>query len=256
MNVRVLLLPLLLAILSSSSTWAATAEAVAQQAVDLALHGEEEAAIEAYTSLLRDGHDGAALRYNLGTLHLQQGALGPAVLHLASAVRMNPDDDDAAYNLQVALQAREDRVSELRQTTWSLARLGDQLPRDLALWAFLLPLLLTCLWMASWPLQRRPLRWAPLLAPLLLIGAVSFGARVQAERRVRAVVFAEETSARVGPDPGAKVAFVAHAGLLGTIVDEQASTLHRGVAHVFVKLRLDNGLDVWLDKSDLRVLPQ
>ncbi len=89
----------------------------------LAAQGRWQQAVQIDTRLLP--HAGASLKprlhYNLGTLYLQEAArrwnragvwdyahvvtlLGLAREHLRAAVRLDPDDLDAAYNLEYALR--------------------------------------------------------------------------------------------------------------------------------------------------------
>ena len=79
------------------------AEVRLKQAAELAARQEHAAAFDAYRALLDEGVDGRDLRYNLGTLALELGRVGDAVLQLRAARRLDPWDDDVRHNLEVAL---------------------------------------------------------------------------------------------------------------------------------------------------------
>lgn len=96
---------------------------LAAKANRLAAQGKWQQAVRIYTRLLPAAEPPlqARLHYNLGTLYLQQAAarwhragvwdyshvvtlLGLAREHLRAAARLDPDDLDAAYNLEYALR--------------------------------------------------------------------------------------------------------------------------------------------------------
>ncbi|MCP4500062.1 MAG: hypothetical protein GY822_08890 [Deltaproteobacteria bacterium] len=223
-----------------------------KKALSLALHEEEDAALEIYLGLLDDGEDGAKLRYNIGTLYLTKEELGPAVFHLATALQYAPNDDDTAFNLRTALAMRRDRVSELGAEQNPLSSLARSLSREVVAGIFVILVSLLLLCFAFFPIltsssQKAVFRIGMLLGVFLFPAGLLLGSRMWLEQQIRAVVWVEKTTARVGPDETTKSAFVAHGGLLGTLQDEEGD---------FSRLRLDNGLDAWIPTSALKKLPK
>lgn len=246
---------LLLSLFFSNTSTAAPAlnddvKSKLQQAISLALHSEEQNALEIYLALLDEQYDGAQLRYNIGTLYLQDKKIAPAVFHLATALKYAPDDEDAAYNLNIALALREDRVAELGVQKNELSSWVAQLPQSFVLGMFLIFLILLLIIFSFWPIlddkQKIPFKKLSLGIALLSLPAASLlGLRIRTEAQTRALVW-QTTTARVGPDASAKAAFEAHEGLLGTLKTQEGD---------FTRLRLDNGLDVWLQSAALKKLP-
>lgn len=66
--------------------------------------GESEAAQQAYTESMRPGRarDLSGSVYNLGNAYLQGGKMSEAISAYIEALKLNPDDEDAKYNLELA----------------------------------------------------------------------------------------------------------------------------------------------------------
>jgi hypothetical protein len=241
--------------------WAGPALAAAPALADVAARFTEARGLVASADLkgaravledvLAAGHDGAHLRYDLGTLALEADDLGPAVWHLVTALRLNPGDDDAHHNLAVAQARRVDQLDAgaggppigqgLPGFAVRLPPHGVRVAFGAALGMLGVVLLLLGLLAARPALGR--LLGSAIVACLLTGGA--FALRLYEEARLRAVVTAD-TTARKSPDEAGAEAFTAHPGLLGVVVDETAA---------FVRLRLDNGVDAWLPSKAVRVVP-
>jgi hypothetical protein len=186
----------------------------------------------------------AALHYNLGTLALTDDDIADAVLHLLAASRRDPWDDDIRHNLEVALSRRADQVSGP-----GTRPLGARLPpgpvrlawgATLAIWGIASALTLAGSRRVA-PLGRA------LLGPAVvgaLVASLLMWLRHDADAAEVAVIVGD-AEARAQPDARA-TGFTAHAGLTGTVIAEQDG---------FARLRLENGLDVWVTQSSLRRVP-
>jgi hypothetical protein len=220
------------------------------EAQQLAAHGEAAAARGVYEAILQDLEAGdadgsAALHYDIGTLALVQGEPGPAMLHLLAAWRRVPGDDDTAHNLARAREARVDRV-ESTGVDVGTGGVGSALPprgtrvfAAAALLALGLALLVRGLVGA-----RLPSGVVAATAAVALVAVMAWGVRRQFEARVLVVV-QQDTVARSAPDEKS-AGFDVHPGLVGERVDATAS---------YARVRLENGLDVWLASSALRAVP-
>ena len=223
------------------------AEVRLKQAAELAARQEHAAAFDAYRALLDEGVDGRDLRYNLGTLALELGRVGDAVLQLRAARRLDPWDDDVRHNLEVALAERNDRLAGEASAS-PILTLGEAVPPSAARFALALPLAL--FGVALLLRGAKPRRWLTLvvlgMATLSVVGGSMWLARLAFEGTREAVVLVASTPAQKEPSGSAAVAFEAHAGLSGRIVDEEGR---------FVRVRLENGLEVWLARDAVGVIP-
>lgn len=230
------------------ATEATTARALAE-AEQLAIEGSRVAAVDAYRSLLAQGIDTVGLRYNLGTLLLEEGDLGPAVLHLETAIARDPRFEDARFNLEVARRLLIDHVEVPEASEGMVSRFVARCRTEELAWFWFFCLTSLSGAAGAWPWtsqQRRARRVCSLVVMGTLVLTLSslslLGARLVDEQTRRAVVMVREVEAKVAPTEEAAPSFVAHAGLLGTIVDEEPG---------YVRLRLATGLDAWFPTSAL-----
>lgn len=75
-------------------------------------NGDYEKAKQTYERLEKLGVEDASLSYNLGTAYARLGKLGMAVLHYERALRLDPSQDDARYNLGVIREFIARKASE------------------------------------------------------------------------------------------------------------------------------------------------
>ncbi|HEY1100603.1 MAG TPA: hypothetical protein VGF99_16810 [Myxococcota bacterium] len=224
---------------------AGAGDARVKDAEGFAAHGEPATALAAYGALLDELHasgasGSAALHYNIGTLALGSGDVGTAVLHLLAAQRRDPLDDDIRHNLAAALSRRADQV----EGDASLPA-GASLPPGVARVTCGSLLALAGILFALAGLRRgraRPLVFAGVLAALVGLGVLAV--RAAAERAVVVVVMTD-TEARPQPEDSA-AGFAVHPGLTGAVVGEQQG---------YTRVRLENGVDVWVSTSATAVVP-
>jgi tetratricopeptide (TPR) repeat protein len=246
---------LLLSLLLSQGSYysASEARAVLEEANGAFARGDYGAAEEGYRRLAERGQGGADVLYNLGTAHLAQGHVGPAVLHLERARRLGADGEDVEANLALALARQQDRAVTEASDAPLLERLAWALPHGALTGLFL------ALWAAGFCLlaARRVLPLGEgvrgrlgLVAGVALAGAVPAGALVALHAWVRAtveegVVLAPALQARALPSPGGPVAFEVHEGLVVRLLETSGD---------YVRIRLPNGLEGWAARGGVAAL--
>lgn len=241
--------PLLVAALCLVAGAGLAADPRIKEVERLAAHGELEAARAQLQTIHAEleasgASTSAGLHYNLGTLALGSGDVGGAVLHLSAAARRAPLDDDIRHNLEVALARRADQVSAA-----AAAPAGSRVPAAPVRLAFgvalaLLGVLIAAAAMTSGQ-AARIVRSAigPVVAATVVAGSVLL-LRWQADTTELVVVMGD-AEARPQPDTSAS-GFTVHAGLTGVVVAEQ---------HGFLRLRLENGVDVWVERAEVQRVP-
>lgn len=214
------------------------------------LKGDYQAAVAAYQQIDRDGIVSADLCYNLGVAHFRLGNLGRAVWAFERALALEPDDEDARFNLQQArkLLARraEDKIEGAeREPTW--IRLVTLLPTSAATWLFVI---VYCAAFALLFVRRRAAEDAR--APLSAAAALAFGAAALAgvlllghvvlDRIPFGIILPDVVSVKEGADLNYRTSFELHAGLKVRLLEQDGE---------WMRVRLANGLEGWVREQDV-----
>ena len=217
---------------------------------DAYLHGDYAAAVAAYEEVDRQGPSSADVAFNLGDAYFHKGALGPSIWAFERALSVDPNDDDARYNLdkarKLAARRAHDRMEgEDKDPAW-MRFVGGVAPAT-ATWFFVA----VYLGFFAALIARRWARgeWRPALtagASVLAAGALLTGAllagRVYLDRIPFGVLLPDEVAVKEGADTNYRTSFDAHAGLRVRIVDRDQD---------WVRVRLANGLEGWVRAQDI-----
>jgi len=98
-------------LLLGMSAWAVHADCATsfQRGNQAYQHGEYVEAIGAYRNCLGQGVRSSDVYYNLGNAYFRADSLGKAILYYESALRLDPGNDDIAYNLKFAMSRKIDK---------------------------------------------------------------------------------------------------------------------------------------------------
>jgi tetratricopeptide (TPR) repeat protein len=217
---------------------------------DAYFRGDYAAALAAYEQLDRQGVVSADLFYNLGVAHFRLGNIGRAIWAFERAAALDPDAEDARFNLAQARKQAERRAIDKiegaqRESLW--IRAVTALPVSTQTWIFLV-CYLGCF--ALLLVRRRvaeDLR-APLgaAAALVAVGAALAGTllagRAALERIPFGIVLPDEVAVKEGADPNYRTSFEVHAGLRVRLVEREQE---------WIRIRLANGLEGWIRDSAL-----
>ncbi len=208
------------------------------------------AAASAFEQLDRQKIVSPDLYYNMGVNYFRQGSLGRAIWSFERALVVEPDDEDARFNLTQARKLAERRVLDKiegaeREPLW--IRVVTFLSPSTATWLFM-GLYLTCF--ALLFLRRRAaddsrtaltagaaiLGTGAVLAGVLLLG------RMNLDRIPFGIVLPDRVSVKDGADINYRTSFEVHAGLRVRLLDRDQE---------WVRIRLANGLEGWLPAEDV-----
>ena len=177
-----------------------------------------------YQSLLDEQPD-AQVYYNLGNAYFKQGELAQSILAYERALRLNPNDKDAKYNLAFAQSRITDNITEqdFFLTTWARAirnQLKEQTWLILSIGLFLLTLIGISLFLlnrTTW-LRKTALHvaWIALLFSLI----AGLNARSLHQRdtlRNEAIITQGIVNAKSSPDRSGTDLFTLHEGTKVTI---------------------------------------
>jgi hypothetical protein len=226
------------------------AQALFVEANDAYYRQDYRAAVDKYERLLAASHGGPDVLFNLGTAHLALNELGPAMLYLTRAQRLSNDDDIAAQ-LTVAQQRQVDQVVGAAETVPFVERVARAINEPLVTVAFIstwwLAFVLLVLWLRRESGRRLALglvTGAVWLVTALLGAGVGIHAWVT-QSVAEAVVMAPTAPAREAPSESGRVSFEVHAGLLVRVMEDTGR---------FVRIRLPNALEGWVEKGQVTAL--
>jgi tetratricopeptide (TPR) repeat protein len=212
--------------------------------------GDYAAVVAAFEQLERQGVVSADLAYNLGVAYFRTGALGKAIWAFERAAALDPDADDARFNLAQARKLAERRVRDKlegadREPLWT--RAVTALPTSTLTWLF------TALYAGGFVVlfvrrraegdARAPLTAAAALLGLgALLAGLLLGGRALLDRLPFGIVLPERLAVKEGADPNYRTSFDVHAGLKVRLLEED---------HDWVRIRLANGLEGWVRGQDV-----
>ena len=75
--------------------------------------GDFKKALNKYEQLLNQGYSSAALFYNLGNTHYRLKNIPESILFYEKAMKLDPSDEDIAFNLAIANQRVVDKIEEI-----------------------------------------------------------------------------------------------------------------------------------------------
>jgi tetratricopeptide (TPR) repeat protein len=221
---------------------------------DAYLRGDYAGAVAAYQELDRQGLVSADLYFNLGDAYYRQGHVGRAIWAFERASALDPDDDDARYNLVQARKAADRRAHDKiegadRDPLW--VRIVTWLGPGTETWIFVAIYLAFFSSLAALRLGRRRsseharallgAAAAILGAAALLAGALLAG-RGYLDRVPFGVVLPDAVAVKEGADTNYRTSFELHAGLRVRLLDRDQDWL---------RIRLPNGLEGWVREQDI-----
>lgn len=216
-----------------------------KRATDAYFRGDYAAAIAAYEQLDRQGIVSADLTYNLGVAYFRVGQLGHAIWAFERAAALDPDAEDARYNLAQARKLAGRRAIDKiegaeRDPAWirvvTLLTTSTQTWLFLALYGGCFALLFLRRRAAADTRAALSASAAILGATALLAGALLVG-RAVLERLPFGIVLPDEVAVKEGADANYRTSFEVHAGLRVRLLERDQD---------WVRIRLANGLEGWV----------
>lgn len=216
--------------------------------------GDFRAAADGYRRLLARGESSAKLYYNLGNACFKEERLGEAILCYRRALRLQPGNEDARYNLSVAEARTKDtieRIPEFGLTTWvrSVRHLMGCTAWSLLSLA-MLALLFACglfyLLSARLALRKAGFYGMVAAAALCVVATLfALGARREILDRSQAVVMASSVSVKSSPDKASTDLFVLHEGTAVEVTDRLDD---------WCEIAIADGKRGWIEESKIETI--
>jgi len=212
--------------------------------------GAYDSAKTLYSEILEGGILSADLFYNTANSYFKIGAIPASILFYEKALKMEPNHEDAQYNLKIANGFVKDKISENERS--SIADLWQTIATsahaDVWAWIFLLNLVLLCVGAGFFFVSKTVLLKQigfmgsiGLLCTGIVFFSLALSSKANSEKR-EAVVFAPTQNVKSEPRSSSTDQFVIHEGLKVAVEESTDS---------WIRIRLVDGKTGWVPTSSL-----
>lgn len=181
-----------------------------------------EEAIALYQRVLDNNYESVYLYYNMGNSYFRMGKLGYAILYYEKALKIDPGDEDASYNLKLANARIVDKIKELPEVPilayWDLVVTSLALEGWLSLFVFFWILFLVSaaiyFLVNRVRVQRLSLMFGLFNITMLIIVGIFLLSSLHRETNIDYGILLKSTvTAKSSPDSNQNDAFVIHEGI-------------------------------------------
>ena len=211
-------------------------------------------AIELYMNILSEGYHSNEIYFNLGNCYFRLNRIGEAILYYEKALKIDPQDNDIQYNLELANLRVIDRIELppkfILFQWWDKLQLFfsiDQLTKLIVLF-FFAAIISLILWffVKRYRVRRWFLTFSALLGFFTIFWAYILIVRVKEYNNLRqAIILSYTVTVMSAPDENSTDVFLLHEGVKVRL-DEQ-----RGE---WVKISLPDGKSGWLKSDNLGII--
>lgn len=196
-----------------------------QEAGELYAQGEYEKALLIYEDMLTQ-KPSSPLEYNIANTYFKLGELGKAILHYERALRLDPHNKDAQFNLMFAQQKIVDNIEEkpsfflVEWAKWVSNLLSENTWTVASVVFFVVFLIVLMLYFFLTPLWGRKLSFHSAWISLLLCIVCTANAATlhnKTTKRQQAIIMKGIVNAKSSPDKSGNDLFVLHEGTKVTI---------------------------------------
>ena len=245
----VIFLPLAMSLFFAS----ASAETLSKVRADEAYSQEQyEEAISLYEQLISEKGPSADVYYNMGNAYYRIDSLSAAILSWERVLRLQPGDDDARFNLQLARAKTVDKIAPEREmffVTWyrSLVQVFSvDVWAVVGIVALAVALVLALVWFFAFSERLRRLSFtvaAVLLVLFLLSNLFAWQQQRALQRHDEAIVMVQQLPVKSTPAAGGSDEFTIHAGTKVTITDDTMED--------WKQILLPDGREGWVQAKDI-----
>ncbi len=211
-------------------------------------------AIELYMKILSEGYHSKEIYFNLGNCYFRLNQIGEAILYYEKALKINPQDNDIRYNLELANLRVIDRIELPPQFIlfqwWDNLKLFfsiDQLTRLIALFFFAaIVSLILWLFVKRYRIRRWFLMICTLFGLVTIFWVYILVVRVREYNSFRqAIVLPYTVTIMSAPDENSTDVFLLHEGVKVHLEEQRGD---------WVKISLPDGKSGWLRSDNLGII--
>jgi tetratricopeptide (TPR) repeat protein len=216
--------------------------------------GKYEDAISAYETVFRSKKESSELYFNLGNCYYKLNKVAPTIYNFEKAILLNPDNEQAKNNLELAQKMRIDDIKEIPKI--GFARIFQSITNIFHYdsWAWIsigFGVLVLMLFIGFYFAEKSILKriffsgMLVVLFVMLLSILASFFEKNQFQKDNPAIIFAEQTSLKSEAKATSKDLKMLHEGTKVFIETSKNN---------YKKVRLTDGTIGWIESETLKLL--
>lgn len=234
-------------------------------------------AIELYKKSIEDEGSSSAILYNLGNAYFRCDSLGKAILNYERALRLDPTNENALYNLEIAnnkivdkqVDSSEDKNAKstidkyLKDTISDYDAVSADVHPNLYAWialgAFILTIVLVGFFILSQSIRIRKICFfisiATFIASVIFI-IIAVKSTNSIARKDMAIIIAKESQLSTAPAiplNSSEKAVLLHEGTKLQIIDSVA-TPNDPVIKKWYEVRIDGNVSAWISGNDIEII--
>ena len=211
-------------------------------------------AVENYQIIIDAGLESAIIYYNLGNSYFKLDDVPSAILYFEKAKKLNPDDEDLDFNLNVAKTQVLDKIEpmpELFFKSWWRDMVtmftSDTWTKTSIAFFILFFVLLSFYLLSGYTPIRKLSFYAGLIVLVLSVFTFMFASqKFTIEKNLKeAIVFAPTITVKSSPNQNSVDLFVIHEGSKVKVIDEVGE---------WFKIRIANGSIGWLPLNTVKMI--
>jgi tetratricopeptide (TPR) repeat protein len=245
---------MLIILLFNISLFANEAENKFNKANEYYNSGEYEQAIELYKSIIDNGYNDSKIYYNIGNAYYKTEQIPESILYYEKALKANPDNEDAQFNLRLANLKTIDKIEELPKVFYAkwydnLLKMttsnGLALFSTIILWLAFLLFIMFILIRSSF-LKKISFALGVLTLVLFIVVSIFAWNSYQTEQHKKeAIIFSSSIYIKSSPDDAGTNLFMLHEGTKVEILDS---------VNDWYKIKIKDGNIGWLAPGSVEVI--
>lgn len=213
---------------------------------------EYSRAVEVYLAIEEQGFQSAELYFNIGNCYYKMNKVAPSIYYYEKALKLNPNYQDAQYNLSYAQRMTIDAIEELPKTFLQRFQQNIILKYTFETWAIIsivasfLMGILFLLYYFSKGTKSKLAFFNTAIFTLFILGITLFFAYQNygvTQKDRPAIIFAKSSEIKNAPTPSGDEVFELHEGTKVQILDELDN---------WKKIKIADGKIGWIPSKDLK----
>lgn len=213
---------------------------------------EYSRAVEVYLAIEEQGFESADLYFNIGNCYYKMNKVAPSIYYYEKALKVDPNYEDAQFNLEFAKRMSIDAIEELPKTFLQRFQENVILKFSYETWAtisvtasFLMALLFLMYYFSRGTKTKLVFFNTAILTLFILAITVFFAYQNYgvSKKDRPAIIFAESTEIKNAPTPSGEEVFELHEGTKVQILDELDD---------WKKIKIADGKVGWISSKDLK----